>query len=443
MRSIDILVLEWKHFARSPFKVIALLLFFGASTYGLYNGQQLYLDQTREIENLTHKSQTATTETIAYFERGETGPKDRPWINFTTPFWAIWYTPSYWYKAPSPALVFSIGQTEQYSYYKNVTFWSSPYDSDMAEEIANPERLQMGSLDFAFVLLFLTPLLLLIFLHNVAGSEADMGILPVVRIQATSFHIWLLARIAFYALLTWVSLSALLLVGRLMLPDVSFQSGVLLRVFFLVTAYVLLWVLLFTLVLWKGKSSIGNTLNMVGIWLLLVLLLPATVHQWATIQYPVNLMTDIIDAKRDKASEIFDLPQDSLLARLFSQYPELENSSAALDSTKKTMAMNRSASALANQILKEAIEQVETENQLRNKFIQAGFWLNPVLFFQNKLNSLTGTHFLNYKAYRDTVQQAIDARIALLLSDTWSETEVDQTRYQEYIQLLQQPNHHQ
>ena len=37
-------------------------------------------------------------------------------------------------------MVFSLGQSEQYGYYKRVTNWSSVYDSDLAEETVKPER---------------------------------------------------------------------------------------------------------------------------------------------------------------------------------------------------------------------------------------------------------------------------------------------------------------
>ena len=32
-------------------------------------------------------------------------------------------------------MTFSLGQAEQYGYYKRVTNWSTTYDSDLAEEI--------------------------------------------------------------------------------------------------------------------------------------------------------------------------------------------------------------------------------------------------------------------------------------------------------------------
>ena len=45
-------------------------------------------------------------------------------------------------------IVFSTGQAEQYGYYKKVTNWSTIFDNDLAEEIANPERLALGTLVF-------------------------------------------------------------------------------------------------------------------------------------------------------------------------------------------------------------------------------------------------------------------------------------------------------
>ena len=72
-------------------------------------------------------------------------------------------------------MVFSLGQSEQYGYYKRVTNWSSTFDNDLAEEIANPERLAMGTLDFNFVLIYLTPILLIILLFNIGGLEKDLN----------------------------------------------------------------------------------------------------------------------------------------------------------------------------------------------------------------------------------------------------------------------------
>ena len=57
--------------------------------------------------------------------------KERP----TIPYWALWNTPSYAYKIPSSMMVFSVGQSEQYGYYKKVTNWSSTFDSDLLKKL--------------------------------------------------------------------------------------------------------------------------------------------------------------------------------------------------------------------------------------------------------------------------------------------------------------------
>ena len=172
MNHTAIFLYEWKHFVRSPFKVVALLLFMVAGVYALHNGANLYNRQVTEIEKINEKANEQQQEYIAYYNKGEKGPEGRPWIDVTTPFWAVWNTPIYHFKSPSPAIVYSLGQAEQYGFYKRVTFQSSPYDADMAEEIANPERLQSGTLDFSFVVLYLLPLLLLIWLYNIKGGRS-------------------------------------------------------------------------------------------------------------------------------------------------------------------------------------------------------------------------------------------------------------------------------
>ena len=45
---------------------------------------------------------------------------------------------------------------------------------DMTRD-TNLERLQIGTLDFAFGLIFLLPLLLIILLHNLRSMESEQG----------------------------------------------------------------------------------------------------------------------------------------------------------------------------------------------------------------------------------------------------------------------------
>lgn len=436
MNSATVFMYEWKHFVRSPFKVVALLLFVVAGVYALQNGAKLYDRQVTEIEKINKQADEQHQEIIGYYNQGQKGPKNRPWIDVTTPFWALWNTPVYHFKSPSPAIVYSIGQAEQYGFYKRVTFQSSPYDADMAEEIANPERLQSGTLDFSFVVLYLLPLLLLIWLYNVKGAEADAGFLPLIFTQTGSEGSWLWARIAFYAVLLLLVVLGLMLFGAILTNVFGSAATAFWQIFVLVSSYLLLWTIAFGFILRSGNSSIGNTLKMVGLWLLFAFIIPASVHQWISTQHPANLMTDFIDAQRDKREELFNQPDSVFQAQLNALFPEILDSPVAKDSTKSNLAMNRSGAALTNELMKESFTTIETSNSAKNRLIRFSYWFNPVAFYQNSLNSLSRTHYQDYQNYRNEIQSLIDRQIRAMVLDTWEGVEVTKERYLEYNQTL-------
>ena len=168
--SIQIFRSEFVHLIRSPFKAISLLLFIFAVIYGCQNGLNHFEKQNIEINIIKSKNKESIKKMILQYEAIENGIEEKPRRDPTSPYWAVWNTPSHAFKYPSPMMVFSLGQSEQYGYYKRVTNWSSRFDNDLAEEIANPERLAIGTLDFNFVFTYLSPILIIILLFNASVS---------------------------------------------------------------------------------------------------------------------------------------------------------------------------------------------------------------------------------------------------------------------------------
>ncbi len=439
MRSLLTLRYEWNHFIRTPYKVVSLVLFAAAAIYGLHNGKLLFDARLGEINKINEGVEEELQETLAYYERGEKGPADRPWVDLNTPFWAIWYTPTYCVKTPSPAIVYGVGQSEQFGYYKRITTHSTPYDADLTAEIANPERLQTGTLDFSFAVLFLMPLLLLILLYNLKGEEADKGFLNLIYAQTGRETSWLLSRIVFYVLVTAFVLLVLMFYGAMLTGVLAAKAGTFFSIYFWLILYLLFWSALYLLAIQFGRGSVSNALIMVGLWLLLAFVTPAAVHQWVSIQKPANLMLGFIDAQRDDRQQLFDEPLEVLQAKLNELYPEIKDSPVLKDSIRLDIARNQSLRGLANELTKASIKLVEAENAGRNDLISASFWVNPVLFFQNKLNQLTETHYRDFFKYRSDIQSLIDQRLKTMISDIWNEVKVDQKKYLEYHHKLSQP----
>lgn len=436
MTGLKIFLYEWKHFVRSPFKMVALLLFVLAAGYGLHNGAGLYHQQVNEIDRIKENIEENRQEYIAYFDEGKVGPESSPWIDLTTPFWSIWFNYIYHFKTPSPALVYNMGQAEQYGFYKRVTFWASPYDADMTQEIANPERLQIGTLDFSFSVLFLLPLLLLILLYNLKSMEAEHGFLSLIEVQARSKDTWLLSRVAFYSGLTAIVLVGLLLYGAILTGVLSSATGAFSQMLLYSVIYLIFWSAVYFLLIRTGASILGNTLKMVGVWLALAFIIPSAILQWVSMEKPANLMTDLIDAKRDKTQELYDLPDSIFRARANLMFPEIVDSPVAKDSTKIDEAYRDTYSALVNELMKSSIAPIEADNADKNELVRSIYWLSPITYFQNRFNHISQSHYNDYQNYRNEIQGLIDKQIRTLVLDTWDDTKVDKQKYLDYHKTL-------
>ena len=104
-----------------------------------------------------------------------------------------------------------LGQSQQFGFYKKVNRWSSTYDNDMVEEISNYERLISGNIDFSFIIIFLLPIILIIFTYNINGLEKDFGIHKLILIQSNRLKLWIFTRLLFYLLLILFTISTIII----------------------------------------------------------------------------------------------------------------------------------------------------------------------------------------------------------------------------------------
>ena len=436
MTIINIFLLEWKHFIRSPFKVIAIFLFILASVYGIHNSVFLYQTQINEIAKIEKRVGEERQEFIKKHLAGDLSTnQNNNSRDYTSPYWALRQFPLYHFKKPSPSMVFSIGQSEQYGFYKRITFNSSPYDNDLSEEIANPERLQIGTFDFSFALLFLLPLVLMILAFNIKSNEIEQGFMSLIEVQVMSKNSWIVARVGFYSFLALLISYGLILYGSLLMTNLQPIKTAMVPMMLYTFFYILFWSTLFLFIIIKNKNLLSIILKMSFSYILFVFVTPGIVHQLLSINYPVNLMTDLIDV-RDQRQELYGKPHDVINSQLKIIYPQIENGSIMNDSLKVKSALSQSIPALVNSLKKNKIGIVENEIRSKIEFVNNYNIINPIVFFQNRINSLSETHYDNYKAYRNDIQTLIDKQIDVLIEDIWSGRKVDENRYAEYSKIF-------
>ena len=425
---------EFAHFKRSPFKVISLILFLMAIVYGCQNGYDLLKRHDAEIMSIKSINEDSINKAIIQFEEIEKGTIDKPRRDPTVPYWAIWSTPSYAFKYPSPMMVFSLGQSEQYGYYKRVTNWSTIFDSDLAEEIANPERIAIGTLDFNFVLLYLSPILMIILLFNIGGLEKDLKFDQLIYLNNITKKDWLLSRFTFYYLIIFCSIFCLMVPYALASQVFQYEMSQFFNLIIVISLYILFWTALFYFINFFGKGSSDQAIKMISIWLTFCIIIPGAIHQISSLKYPTNYMTDYLDVSREQESEIFKLPADTSRIKLLENFPRLKNTLYAADTSINKSIINRSLSGLVNILNKNVGYKIENSNEEKNEFINKFSIVNPIVFFQNKINQITKTDYYAYKNYRRDIQEIIDKKIKLILDDTWDKIVVDKTRYVQYVE---------
>ena len=433
---LEIALIEISHLRRSPFKIISILFYMIAVIYGCQNGYNLFKKHNKEIMSIKANYEESIEKMLVKYEEIENGNLNKSRRDPTTPYWAIWNTPSYAFKYPSSMMVFSLGQSEQYGYYKRVTNWSSTFDNDLAEEIANPERLAMGTLDFNFVLIYLTPILLIILLFNIGGLEKDLNFDKLIYVNNISKKYWLLARLSFYFVLLNIILFALLIPYGLLSEVFQNEAISFLKLSLLILIYNLIWFLIFYLINYWGKNSPDHAIKMISTWLVFCIIIPGAFHQVASLKYSTNYMTDYLDVSRDQRYAIFDLPIDTLQSELLKIFPKLQNTIYAADTSLNKSIVDKSISGLVNVLNKKVAKKIEKSNNDKNQFVKSYFILNPVIYFQNKINAFTKTDYYAYRSYRRYIQSIIDKKIDLILVDTWNNVNVNKGKYIQYVKIF-------
>lgn len=274
---------------------------------------------------------------------------------------------------------------------------------------------------------------MIILTYNINGLEKDLNFDKLIVIQSGSTQKWILARLSFYSTILVATVSVLILVVALM--HNSLTSEVLALVL-LSTLYIIIWTLLFYFIILKSDSSNSIAFKMISFWLIFCVLIPGAVHQLASLKYPANYMTDYLDANRKEAYEIYDLAPDTLSVLLKNIYPDLIKTEHGQDTLADEEIINNTVTAIVNQLNKTAIEKIEKQNEIKNKFIVSSYWYNPISFVQNKWNSLTATDYNAYQAYRNNVQKSIDKKIELLVFECWNKKKVDKNTFQNYLNIL-------
>ncbi len=186
-------------------------------------------------------------------------------------------------------------------------------------EAVNPELALAGRFDFAFVLVYLAPLVLIALLHDLWSGEREAGRLGLLRAMPRSGWRVFGARAAARALVVLAALALPFAIGAMAsgAPALDIVQGL-----GWIAAMVAFWTAAALLVAARPWASVTHAGALCGLWFLLTLVAPAAAHLAIDAAVPLPDGADLARENREAVHDAWDLPRQATLDRFVALHPE-------------------------------------------------------------------------------------------------------------------------
>lgn len=207
---------------------------------------------------------------------------------------------------PGPLAPVSIGQRDLLPHTMFITTQARLADEGNEGDGSSPTRRMSGAFDLAFVFVFLLPLVIIALTYDLLAGERERGTLDLVLSQPVSLSTFVLGKALQRAGLLIVVVLALGLLGpALGGGDLAAEGGPLRAALYagLLAAYAAFWFAAAVAVNAWGRSSAGNALFLVGVWLALVVVIPGLTSVAVDTIHPPPSRVTLVNLAREAASE--------------------------------------------------------------------------------------------------------------------------------------------
>lgn len=265
-------------------------------------------------------------------------------------------------------------------------------------ETVNPELALPGPFDFAFVLIYLAPLAVIVLMHDLVSGEREAGRLRVLSaLPTTPGRLWL-QRAGLRLGLVLLALLAPFLIGALVAHAPA--AGV--ATLGLVAAlYVAFWTGLCLLVGAWGRRSAFNAATLVGCWIVLVLLVPALGNAALSRAVPVGRGVDLTLAQREAVHRAWDIPREAIMGPFVAKHPEWKGAPpvGARFHWKWYYAMHE----MGDDSVAGQVAAYRGSLATRQAWTERLGWLSPAAAAQSLVHRVADSDLPAHLAYQDSV----------------------------------------
>lgn len=231
---------------------------------------------------------------------------------------AAYYTFHLTYDPPSDFAFAALGQRDASPWKHRIRMLALEgqiYETDAA----NPDFALIGRFDFAFVIAILSPLLLILLLHDLRAGERASGRFELLSAtSASGVGVWM-SRAAWRVGALGLALLAPVWIGSLVSGA---GMGALTLATLAVMLHLVFWWAVIAAVNARGWTAPVNLTALIGAWLALAIFLPATLKAGVDAAVPVPDGGDIILTQREAVNDAWDLPVAATMDPFLERHPE-------------------------------------------------------------------------------------------------------------------------
>ncbi len=379
---------ELRLLGRSKLSVYALILLACLSALSVWFGMQEIKKQQQTISEMfvLHKQDVALVSNQF---------KDKPDGGDAGD--AAYYTFYYTWDLPSNSAFAALGLRDVAPYLLRIRalgLQAQLYDG----EIFNPELALPGRFDFAFVLIYLSPLFVIALMHDLISSERQAG------------RLRLLLSLPEFGKKRWVQrvfLRYFLVALALLLP---FSFGSILSAMSLATflsfilislAYLAFWFGLSLLIATRSWASVTNATTLVGLWVVLTLILPTVSNIILTRSIPVAQGVDLMLIQRQNVHSAWEIPREETMQKFFKNNSQWQNT-APLPTDfhwKWYFAFHQLGDESVDALFKEYRQGLMERQQWTDRL----GWILPSVATQSALHRLANTDLNAQLNYQDQI----------------------------------------
>jgi len=371
-------------------------------SFAVYNGKIAIEEKLHTIKELKEEQEQRYSNFKLDFDSLEAGTKKAQLSWFQDPRQALTVgmfrnSGKYAILEPKPLSLISTGQSDVEIFYTKVSYLSDIFQANNVN-FENPFNIAAGQFDFAFVLIFLFPLLIIALTYNILSGEREQGTLPLLMSQPVQIRYWLMAKLTFrFSFLLLAVLLSLCLAFTVF--QVDFLSTDFFKLLFAIGIYTFFWFALSFYINLLGKSSAMNTLLLLASWLLFVFLIPSMANMLATSIYPMPSRVELVNAKR-QAEQDSERNKQAILTKFYQAHPSLvqksEKEQTGQDFYREYVTLHEVIDEQVNKVQQSFDNQLEAQQSFANNFQ----YLSPAILMQNALNEIAETDSKYYKVFQ-------------------------------------------